>query len=309
LALSRADHRWLADGLDLFPLSDARPIVERGESKKERHVPEHPLALLELAGIADDLAVPERLYVGGAWESHDSLSVSIGSRLVDPRSSRVAGHAMHCAPPGFAFFPHEDRFHADEERSAPVFEKWLSDTPETYAHIDGQDPYGCNVARQRRGPTPETAAVMKVAQADTFGRTWRDSGGNIVFEAQAWGAARGRSQHKTERSGTRVDVRGRDLRTYLAEIGRHLILHIRVRKHLDNNEWGEKAYRQLVLTCIVRGEGSIEPIWSVPKRFADALAKLAPYERGEFNRRYEMIGEMAPPRPLGWPRQRARTSS
>lgn len=309
LTLSRADHHWLADSLELFPLSDARAIVELGEDKEERHVPEHPLALLELAGIADDLAVPERLCVAGTWESHDNLSVSISSRLVNPRDGRVAGYAMQCAPPGFAFFPHDDRYHMDGERPAPVFEKWLSDRPETYAHLDGQDPYGCNVATQRRGPTPDIAAVMGVAQTDPFGRTWQGCAGNIVFEAKAWGAARGRGQHKTERSGTRVDVRGSDLCTFLTKIGRDLVLHIRVRKHLDNKEWGEKAYRQLVLTCILRGDGSIEAIWSVPKRFADALAKLTPYDRGEFDRRYDMIAGMALPRPLGWPRQRVRRSN
>ena len=309
LTLSRTDNLWLADGLDLFPLNDAHPIVERGKGNEKRIIPEHPLALLELAGITDDLVIPERICVAGSWESHDELSVKIGSRLVEPCNSRIASHALQSAPPGYAFFPHVDGQYSPDDRPPSIFQKWLTDTPENYAHLDGQDPYGCKTAIHRRGPMLETTMAMKVAESDPFGRAWKARDGRIVFEAQAWGTARGRGRSKTERSGTRIDVTGTDLQMYLADIERDLILHVCIRKHLDNKEWGEKAYRQLALTCIVRADGSSEPIWSLPKRISDAVKQLDPYDRGEFDQRYDLIAAMPLPRRLGWPRHRARRTT
>ena len=306
IGLSRSDQLWLADGTDLFPLDDVRPIMAKPSKGEPDDVPAHPLDLLPIAGISDQLAIPPWLRVSAEWESSDGLSVSVSSRLIEPARARIAAHALQSAPPGHAFFPHEDDRRVFDDSPAPYFDRWLTGWPDNYARLDGQDPYGHIVALSRRAPTDMTAAATGTHVADAFGRRWVTHAGAALFNATAWGAAWGQRQHRTGRSGRRLAVSGMAVQKLLADLDRAMILHVKIRKHLDNNEIGDKAYRQQVLTCIVRADGSVEPVWKTPKRIAQAIAALDLYSRTEFDPRYRIVEANGPLRAIAWPKKRPR---
>lgn len=305
VGLTRADGLWLADGTDLFPLDGIHPIMVGEASGEAKDAPKHPLDLLPLAAIPDALEIEGWLRVSGAWTSSDDLSVEISSRLVEPAKARISAYALHTAPSGYAFFPSDDdrRIHG---ASPPCFEPWLTGWPETNTRIDGQDPYGNISAETRRAPADSTATRMGARSNDPFNRTWVSSANIPIFRAEAWGGSRGRGRHQSDRVGRRLEVDTKQLLGLLEKTDRTLVLHVRVRRHLDNKKIGEEAYRQQVLTSIIRADGRVEAIWKVPPKVAEAVASLDAYDRTEFEARLKAIGASGPIRASHWPKDRVR---
>lgn len=310
--LSRTDGLWLADGTDLFPPEDRRPIIpfEAG-AEDSPAVPLHPLDLLPLAGFDDSLATPENFLVSASWEA-DELDVTIGSQLVTRDHARTVAHAVYSAEPFFAYLPidedSEDGFDQRKEREKQLLTCWLTGDQNAYTKLDGRDPYGYPTALRRVRPSAETIAEMGVRQVGPFGRTWIDTSGGTIFRAEAWGTRNGRGRHATERGGSRLSVAWSALAPLLRAEDKALLLLIKVRRYLEKDP-KEDHFRHQMLALIVRHDQPVEFLRSVPERLKAAIARLGPYERGEFTERLAAVESLGPLRRQEWPRRRARTAA
>lgn len=310
--LSRRDGLWLADGTDLFPVEDRRPMVEfddRGSDKV--HVPRHPLDLLHLAGFDETLVTPTDFIVSGSWESSERLDITIGSQLVSAREARAAAHAVFSAEPFFAYLPvdqsEDDGFDRRKPREKELMTRWLSGDGHTYTKLDANDPYAFQSALQRVSPNAATTKKLGLSKADPFGRLWTDSNGEAVFRAEAWGTRKGRGRHRTERGGTRLIVNRDALIPMLTRDNQALLLLIKVRKYLEKAA-DDDSFRHQMLALIIRPNQQVEIVCSVPKALRSAIGKLGHYERGEFADRLAAVEAVGAPRRQSWPRRRARSA-
>jgi hypothetical protein len=193
-------------------------------------------------------------------------------------------------------------------REKMLLKRWLAGNGHAYTKLDAPDPYGFNTALGRVGPDAETAGRLGLVKADPFGRSWTDTKGASVFRAEAWGNSQGRGRHRSERGGTRLTMRSDALRPMLAASGQALLMLVKLRKYLEKPT-EDDHFRHQMLALIVRSEGPVEVVWSVPKALRDAIGRLGHYERGEFADRLAVIEALGRPRRQSWPRGRPRSGA
>jgi hypothetical protein len=287
--LSRRDGLWLADGTDLFPVEMRHPVVAGSDADEGAvPLPVDMLALAQLAGLDERLALGETLIVDGDWNSTDKVDVTVSSVLTDEAEARVVAVALAAGEPFFQSLPREEgRFEWDEGDKACSIRPWIAAHDQVDQHLDRHDPYATPTALRRACLTDAAVAKLKIRSDDPFKRIWRDPGGANVLSAEAWGVTRGTGQYAWSFIGTRLGCRTDALQTLLASSRTGLVVLVKTQKYIEGKE-GKAAFPTKTLVFWVDAHG-VHPVLAIPRAVRKALGSLTQDEQTQLEPRLAVV--------------------
>jgi len=225
--LTREDGLWLSDGTDKTPLDTTEILLETGN--KVLAVTGDSEKLLKLVGFTN--GVGREFVAEGQWFSPDNIRIHISSALISPDKSNRIAQKLTRGDPFFAFIPvfYGNENDAEElKRSKSEYTPWIV-RPSGESRLDEHDPYCVSTANFRPYLIPDYAAFLSISCDEPFGRVWKDTQGNPILYAQAWGREDKDSENGPH-SGIRLICSSLALKKILSEYNKELLLLIKLER-------------------------------------------------------------------------------
>ncbi len=183
--LTRNDGFWLSDGMDRPPLGTKINLLEKGQ--EGLILTGDKTKILNLIGV--DATVGKEIVVQGNWSSPDNIMVYISSALVAHRKAKALADQMIQEEPMLVWIPTYDKHKNEKEYVMNVkkdFIPWVI-CPSSEGKLDDNDPLGSICTVRRPHFAEKILKTFSLVSDDPFRRFWKNSSGNPMAHADAWG--------------------------------------------------------------------------------------------------------------------------
>ena len=258
-SLTRQDGLWLADGMDLPPLTAYTNLMEKGT--KGLAITGSKAKILGLLGVSSDSGIFQSIVVKGNWSSSDNIAVSISSALVSSRRAKALAHALIQEEPFFVSLPTHDEEEDDDYylRTAKNYIPWTICTS-AESRLDGEDPLGLSCAVRRPMFSRNIVSSFAIRTDDPFSRVWRTSSsdGQPVARAYAWGY-KNRYDDESCTSGLNLTCSRELLKHILTTRGEQLLILVRLQRYEKGIGTSESKFSHSV--GVVRVKETLDIEW------------------------------------------------
>ncbi|MCJ8321130.1 MAG: NACHT domain-containing protein [Colwellia sp.] len=254
--LTRKDGLWLYDGIDATPLDTKINLFEKGD--KELVITGNQNTILSLIGL-NSLKVKDNMIVAGGWHSSDGIRISISSALTPSEQTKILATKLSKEDPFQAWLPAYQEGDEEEEyihNQKGSYKAWLV-CPSIESKIDENDTLGAKCAMERPHFTKEITKMFVLNTIDPFKRRWKNSDGDIVAIAEAWGYTREHDEG-TSSNGLRLKCSKSFLNSVLTQKNMDLMIFIKLERYEQSYGDTDSIYKHTTAVVTIKENSVVE---------------------------------------------------